>query len=595
MKIVTIFSKLCVPSKQAEKGMKVIMAFDGIVASAIVAELNSGILNGKINKIFQPNKQEVLIGIYNNGKNYLLNISIDSINYRLNLSTHSKPNPKNVFNFCMVLRKHLTGGTINKIYMNGLERVIYIDINCYNELNDLITKTLVIELMGKHSNIILLNPDSIIVDSLRHLTKLDNSIRDILPGYKYVSLQNLKLDFSHCSFDEFYNKLNITDSKMSSVVSNTFIGISKFEISCILNNLQIPDSTKISTEQYKNLYDYIQKLLSSIETNCSEVSCQLMQNSNKSDYCLVLSKQTSSFDINFFIDDFYFNKEQTEKFVSERNNILHLILNKVKKLSDKLAIINSKIAECSKMDLYKLYGELITSNLYKISNYNQDCVTLENYYEDNKLITIPLDSSITPSANAKKFFKQYRKLQNTYAIVTKQKQLVEAEIEYLDNIVYDINNVQNIDELNSIYNDIADYLDLPQSSSSKSNLKVIPNLPSEYKIDGFTILVGKNNKQNDNLTCKIAKNNDLWFHTKDIHGSHVVLRLDRNIKKVPDSIIYKCATIAAFYSKAKLSQNVPVDYTYIKYVKKPNGAKPGMVIYTDNKTLYVNPKNPTEY
>lgn len=271
------------------------------------------------------------------------------------------------------------------------------------------------------------------------------------------------------------------------------------------------------------------------------------------------------------------------------------LLEKIRKLSDKLKNIDSKLKECSKMETYKLYGELIISNLYRIPNYNQENITLENYYDNNSPISIPLDSTISPSANAKKFFKKYRKLQNTVSIVEKQKESIKLELDYLDSIVYEINNCTNLDELDAVIAEISeDYgiSNAKQDDANKKSKKTVANMPTEYKIDGYTILVGKNNKQNDNLTCKLAKKNDLWFHTKDIHGSHVVLRLDKN-KKATDSIIYKCATIAAYYSKAKLSQNVPVDYTFIKYVRKPNGAKPGMVIYTDNKTLYVNPKSPS--
>lgn len=569
------------------------MAFDGIVCSAVVAELNTLILEGKINKIFEPNKNEIVIGIYSKGKNLALNINIDPVNYRINLTTHSKPNPKNVYNFCMVLRKHLTGGTIKKVYMNGLDRIIYIDIDCYNELNDHITKTLIIELMGKHSNIILVNSDNIIIDSLRHLNKLDNSIRDILPGYNYIEIENTKLDLQNSTFDSFYKNIKANNvSKISSAISNCFTGFSKSGVINTLDCLGIKDDTNIALSDYKKLYTYFSELLKTIKQNITGVS--YMETSNKKDF-YITNVSSKDILINFFIDDFYFDKEVKEKFESSKSNTLRSLLEKIRKLSDKLKNIDSKLKECSKMETYKLYGELITSNLYRIPNYNQENITLENYYDNNSPISIPLDSTISPSANAKKFFKKYRKLQNTVSIVEKQKEAIKLELDYLDSIVYEINNCANLDELETIIAEISeDYgiSNVKKDESTKKTKKPVANMPTEYKIDGYTILVGKNNKQNDNLTCKIAKKNDLWFHTKDIHGSHVVLRLDKN-KKATDSIIYKCATIAAYYSKAKLSQNVPVDYTFIKYVRKPNGAKPGMVIYTDNKTLYVNPKSPS--
>ena len=568
------------------------MAFDGIVCSAVVAELNTLILEGKINKIFEPNKNEIIVGIYSKGKNLTLNINIDPVNYRINLTTHSKPNPKNVYNFCMVLRKHLTGGTIKKVYMNELDRIIYIDIDCYNELNDHITKTLIIELMGKHSNIILINSDGIIIDSLRHLNKLDNSLRDILPGYKYIDIENSKLDFQSSTFDSFYNTTKENNvSKISSAISNCFTGFSKSGVSYTLNSLNIKDDVNVAVSDYKKLYTYFSELL---KQSIADISCTEINLSNKKDF-YITNASSKDILINFFIDDFYFDKEVKEKFESSKSNTLRSLLEKIRKLSDKLKNIDSKLKECSKMETYKLYGELIISNLYRIPNYNQENITLENYYDNNSPISIPLDSTISPSANAKKFFKKYRKLQNTVSIVEKQKESIKLELDYLDSIVYEINNCTNLDELDAVIAEISeDYgiSNAKQDDANKKSKKTVANMPTEYKIDGYTILVGKNNKQNDNLTCKLAKKNDLWFHTKDIHGSHVVLRLDKN-KKATDSIIYKCATIAAYYSKAKLSQNVPVDYTFIKYVRKPNGAKPGMVIYTDNKTLYVNPKSPS--
>ena len=592
------------------------MAFDGIVTKAVIAELNHCLINGKINKIFEPNKNEILLGIYSGGKNYCLNVSIDSVNYRVNLTTNVKPNPQNVLNFCMVLRKHLLGGCIKKIYSNGLERIILIDIDCYNELNDLITKTLVIELMGKHSNVILLNANSIIIDSLRHLNKFDNSTRDIFPGSKYMSIISNKLDFiSVKTFDEFYRNLNITTDtnfSLSSTLSQKYNGFGKNNILHLLESLNISDTSN-STTDLKILYNYLKTLLSTLP---NEVSIQEF-NGNKKDYFISIDKdKTNALSINFSLDDFYYTKEITEQFKCYRDNVLKLVLNYVGKIKDIIHNIDTKLKECDKMDLYKLYGELITSNLYRISDYPQTEITLENYYDDNKLISIPLDKAMSPSKNAKYFFKKYRKLQNTISIVLKQRELAEAELTYLDSIVYEISEAKTVADIDNIYSEICDNLlydknantvnnhvynikesNKAKKTQSKENSSI---QPEKYLVDGYTVFVGKNNKQNDYLTCKIAQNSDIWFHTKDIHGSHVVLKLDNepinsnklDISKttVPNSILYKCASLAAYYSKARMSQNVPVDYTYIKYVKKPNGAKPGMVIYTNNKTLYVNPQ-----
>lgn len=598
------------------------MAFDGIVTKAVVSELNTCLINGKINKIFEPNKNEILLGIYSGGKNYCLNISIDSVNYRINLTTNSKPNPQNVLNFCMVLRKHLTGGTIRRIYSTGLERIVFIDVDVYNELNDLITKTLVVELMGKHSNIILLNSEHTVIDSLRHLNKFDNSNRDIFPGSKYLNIESAKKDFLAVkTFDEFYRDVSIDAENLPSTLSKVYNGFGKKNISYLLETLNIP--TAVSTNNLKEVYSYLKDLFANMPDNVvlKEYS------SVKKDY-FAYKSTNDGLAVNFYLDDFYTSKEQSEQFKQYRDTVLKLVLNHVGKIKERISTIDSKIADCTNAEKYRLYGELITSNLYRIPDYPQAEVTLENYYDNNNLITIPLDEKFSPSKNAKNFFKKYRKLQNTIAIIEKQKELSEAKLSYLESIVYELEEVSTIEDIDNIYSEICDNLIFGKNAntvnnhvytstnkvanlnnsnylnhSKNGNLKKenSSNMPEKRNIDGYTVYIGKNNKQNDYLTCRLAQNSDIWFHTKDIHGSHVVLKNDSLHSSsenssasctfnIPDSVLYKCASIAAYYSKARMSQNVPVDYTLIKYVKKPNGAKPGMVIYTNNKTIYANPQ-----
>ena len=588
------------------------MAFDGIVTKAVVSELNTCLINGKINKIFEPNKNEILLGVYSSGKNYCLNVSIDSVNYRINLTTNSKPNPQNVLNFCMVLRKHLTGGTIKRIYSNGLERIVFIDIDVYNELNDLITKTLVVELMGKHSNIILLNSEHTVIDSLRHLNKFDNSNRDIFPGSKYLNIESAKKDFLAVkTFDEFYRDVSIDSENLPSTLSKVYNGFGKKNVSYLLETLNIP--TSVSTNNLKEVYSYLKDLFANMPDNVvlKEYS------SVKKDY-FAYKSTNDGLAVNFYLDDFYTSKEQSEQFKQYRDTVLKLVLNHVGKIKERISTIDLKIADCTNAEKYRLYGELITSNLYRIPDYPQSEVTLENYYDNNNLITIPLDEKFSPSKNAKNFFKKYRKLQNTIAIVEKQKELSETELSYLESIVYELEEVSTIEDIDNIYSEICDNLIFGKNAntvnnhvynkqskitnSKSSKQSNASNMPEKRNIDGYTVYIGKNNKQNDYLTCRLAQNSDIWFHTKDIHGSHVVLKTDSLHSSsenssasctfnIPDSVLYKCASIAAYYSKARMSQNVPVDYTLIKYVKKPNGAKPGMVIYTNNKTIYANPQN----
>ena len=314
-----------------------------------------------------------------------------------------------------------------------------------------------------------------------------------------------------------------------------------------------------------------------------------------------------------FIDDFYYNKETSEEFKNYRNTVLKIILNALKKYNSRLINIDKKLDECKNMDIYKLYGELITSNLYKIKQNNCESITLENYYDNNNLIKIPLDKKYLPSINAQKYFKKYNKLKNTLEIVSKQKQDTQKELDYLESIMYELENSKTTNDIADIFEEISenvlfnDMIGKTKSNkfSKYENSKSCKNYkkgsltknknvsfnPIKYTIEGFTVLVGRNNKENDYLTLKYASKQDIWFHTKDIHGSHVILKTSpmKNINSVDDinnDILIKCAILAAKHSKAKQSYNVPVDYCLVKYVKKPANSKPGMVIYSNNKTIY---------
>ena len=574
------------------------MAFDGINKKKIVSELNFALCDGKINKIYEPNKNEIILSIYAHGINYALNLSIASDAYRINLTTHQKSNPLNAPGFCMLLRKHITGAKIKRIYTIGLERIVYIDLECLDELNDLINKTLIVELMGKHSNIILMNENRFIIDSLRHLSKDENSSRDILPARAYEIPENTKNNFDELkTFDEFY-QLIPEDKKIDCGISSSFTGISRLLIQSIIENNNL--SFEKNSSNLKIIYKELQDLLKYIDTN--KVVIQKYNN----DFILTCddSKMQSeeimeNLQSNFFIDDFYFNKETDTLFNSYKNNLLKLVLSTLSKIKKKLVNINQKIDECKNMDIYKLYGELITANMYLFPEYNSDKIIVSNYYNNNENIEIPVDKNKTPSVNAKNYYKKYNKLKNALNIVNEQKAETMQELDYLESIIYEIDMAKNISDIDEIYSELTENT-LFERTHLKSNTKITKKqnknkkankeyIPIEYKIENFTLLVGKNNVQNDYLTTKLARSNDIWFHTKDIHGSHAIL-ITRGETPTTD-ILIRCAQIAAYYSKAKMSSNVPVDYTLVKYVKKPSGAKPGFVIYTHNKTINVTPKN----
>ena len=568
------------------------MPYDGIVTKAVASELN--LLTGaRIDKIFQPNNNTVILGFYLDKINYALNISTNPQNYRVNLTTKTWINPKTAPNFCMVLRKHLLGLRIKNIITNSLERIITIEFEGFDDIDDIISKKLIIELMGKHCNIILLDDQNIIIDSLRHINN-ENSTHIVIPHIKYTYPKIIKKDFLLESLDDFKTTLGniekITDKdSISKILSNNYNGISKNYISFILEKYNFSNLDEI----YNFLNDIINRT-DSLKLNIEETD---------KDYFLIpCDNNRDNFSINFALDDFYYKKESSEELKTNRNNVLKLILSTLKKYNKRLESINNKLKDCENMDKYRLYGELITANLYKIPNKNLKTIDLENYYDNNNLITIPLDERYLPSVNAKRFFKKYNKLKNALEIVSIQKKETLEELDYIESVVYELENATSVDEIaiildeiseNDIFKEKTKNLNTKkQSKIKKSNLTKNKNTnfnPLKYTINGFTLLVGRNNKENDYLTLKFAKKTDIWFHTKDIHGSHAVLILDN---KTPDeNVLTKCAEITAYHSKARFSSNVAVDTCPIKYVKKPKGAKPGMVIYTNYNTLYVNPKN----
>ena len=561
------------------------MAFDGIVTKAIVTELQKEILGSKIDKIYEPDKNTIILGLYSPGKHNSLNICIDAHNCRINLTTHSRINPQVAPNFCMLLRKHLIGGRISKISMLGLERLVQIEIETINEFNEIEIKTLIVELMGRHSNIILIKNDNTIIDAMRHISLEDNSYRDIIPSRKYTLPTNDKIEITTIeNFEEFYSKLDKGDLVKS--ISNTYTGISQGFIKNAIEEVGIENNDKQDIEK---LYNYIKQILD----NIGNLKFKKIQ-AQKEDYVLSLNGE-KDVSLNSYIDDFYFERETSETFKNSRNSILKLILDILKKYHNRLISINSKLEECEDMDKYKIYGELITANLYRLSDKHLEEVELENYYENNKLIKIPLDIKYSTNVNAKRYFKKYTKLKNAYQIVTQQKKETEAELNYIESIVYELENCTTLEEVQDIFEEISENVVFKEKLKNKEKKKKISKKkkhqqysPILYEIDGNKIYVGRNNKENDWLTTTFAVQKDIWFHTKDIQGSHVILKTD----KLPDEdLLVKCAQIAAKHSKANMSSNVPVDYCQVQFVKKLNGAKPGMVIFTNNKTINVNPRD----
>ena len=570
------------------------MAFDGFITKSIIAELNKMIIGAKVNKVYEPNKNEVVLSLYNQGNNYSLNLCANPELCRICLTNYSKPNPQNAYNFCMLLRKYLVGGKITKISNYDLERTVEICFECYNELNDLVIRKLFIEIMSRQSNIILTNDKNIIIDTLKHF---DNT-RELLPAHEYTFAPITKISFLEItSFDKFINILNEYGSvvSLSKFFIDTFIGFSKPFIKECLKAQKISD-TEFTENDLEKLFDYLRSIINNLGTTniyCKKISSK--------DYTLCFGEipesevQNEITHINSFVDDFYYIKEQDSIFDSSRTNLLKIASASLKKVYKKIENINSKLKECDQMDTFRLYGELLTANLYKFtSSPNLSEVTVENYYDNNNSITIPLDSSLNINKNIEKYFKKYNKLKNALSIVTEQKREAVKELDYIESIVFNLSNAKNLNDINEVYEEISQNVTTKKEISKKEKNKISKKSSDKIDlesiiIDGFTVYIGKNNIQNDYISLKYANPNDVWFHAQKIHGSHILLRNSENLDldEIPENVLFNCARLAKENSKASESLNVCIDYCLAKFVKKASGAKPGMVIYNNFKTIIV--------
>ena len=570
------------------------MAFDGFITKSIISELKGIIIGAKVNKVYEPTKNEIVLSLYNNGENYLLNLCANPEFCRIHLTNYSKQNPQNAYNFCMLLRKYLVNGKIVNISNYDLERTVEIQFECYNDLNDLVKRKLFIEIMSRQSNVILTNEKNIIIDTLKHC----DSSRDLLPAHEYTFMPITKKSFLNLnSFEEFYKifeqeTASLEASSLSKFFTNTFIGFSKPFIKENLSVLNISD-TDYSKDDLEKTYNHIKEIVSFMGTN--KITCKEI---GSKDYTLVTNKfEEESESINAFIDKFYYNKEQTSLFINSRNNLLKIVSSSLKKTYKKLENINQKLKECDDMDKFRLYGELLTANLYQFdSNSNVKEVTVNNYYDNNSPITIPMDISLSFQKNIEKYFKKYNKLKNALSIVSEQKKEAEKELDYIESIVFNLSNAKTINDISGVYEEISENVSTKKAITKQQKNKNIKKKSSseviEFEtqvIDGYTVYIGKNNMQNDYISLRLSNPNDIWFHTQKIHGSHVLLRNQENLEidEIPENVLFNCAKLAKENSKASTSLNVSVDYCYAKFVKKASGSRPGMVIYNNFKTIIV--------
>lgn len=577
------------------------MALDGITLRSLVHEMKSKLVNGKIDKITQPEKDEIWLTIRNEKQNHKLLISANSSTPRIHfVNDAKKENPLTAPMFLMLLRKHIGNGTIKSVEQRSTERIVEISIDAYDELRVLKNKTLIIELMGKHSNIILVHTeDRKIIDSIKRVSLNISSVREVLPGltYQYPPGHKKISPIHRLDEDEFRRLCSNFHSEIYKLFYMSYEGMSPTiskEI-CYRANVESTEvASSLSEVKTEKLWGTFFRMMSRIEQH--EYSpCIVIQGNPHTilDFSSVLLTHYETMElveyqsIHTACEEFYVLKDKTERIQQRTSALRKKIQTRLDTLQHKTEKQNNEISSSMLLDKDKLYGELLTSYIYQIKTGMSE-ITLENFYSNNEKITIPLDVQKSPSENIQRYFKRYQKSKNRIEELTEQLAIAQKEISYLENVLLSISQIETYDEISEIQDELAKQGYIRRPSNHKSKKETISS-PMEFTAsDGTTILVGKNNTQNDCLTLKLSSPNDTWLHTKDIPGSHVIIRAKQ--QDISEKTLYEAAVLAAYYSKGKFSSNVPVDYTERKNVKKPSGAKPGMVIYVNNSTIYVTPE-----
>lgn len=557
------------------------MPFDGIVTKSVVEELREKIVQGRISKIHQPTDTELVITIRNQRKNHTLLLSIHPSYARFHLTDDKYQNPQEPPMFCMLLRKHLSGAIVESIEQTTLERVITFHVRSVDEIGDASSKSLVLELMGRHSNVLLLNENKEhIIDSLKHVPSLQNRYRTILPGQKYIEppAQD-KLDPLKISGDDFIRKLDFNAGKLDQQIVKILLGISPFIAREIVARAAL-GSVDVYKEKFIEMRDQI--------NDC--IYEPTIYYDNKEDFHVIpitslTGKKESFSTTNEMLDQFYSGKAERDRVKQQSKDLYRFIKNELDKNIRKLKIHKKSIQKAKNADQYQRYGELLTAHLHLVKQ-GDPSVTVVDYYDpEQKEVTIDLQPDKTPSENAQALFTRYRKLTTSKQMVQREIIKTNREIDYLEQLLQQIDSARESD-IEEIREELREggYLRKQRQGKRKKSTKPVPE--EFMSTDGTTILVGKNNKQNEYVTNRLAHRNDMWLHTKDIPGSHVVIRS----ANPSEATLLEAAQLAAYFSKAQQSSSVPVDYTFIRHVKKPSGAKPGYVTYDNQQTIYVTPE-----
>lgn len=574
------------------------MALDGIYLSSLIEEIKDIIIDCRVDKVTQPEKDEIILSFKKNRKVYKLLIS-SSPNYpRIHFTDFNKENPTQAPIFCMVLRKYLNTATVLDVRQLNSDRLLVIDFKSSDELGFDSVYSLIVEIMGRHSNISLVRSrDNLIMDCIKHVTADINSYRVLFTGVEYVyPPATTKLDAFNFSYEEFYEYLTTKDIQFTEkFFTGTFTGISS-NLSSELVYRYSAGNTDFDLEHAKSIYDFTTDLFKNMDKNIFFASYAI--NGKLKDFHSLELTSLKGYDHEKYdspsklIEDFYFQKDKHDRLNAKSADLQKIVNNNINRCDKKIRILSETLNECDTKGSFKLHGELLTANIYSFKKGDKFASVVNYYSENGEYIKIKLDENKTPSQNVQYYYKKYNKFKKAEEMALVQMNLTENELKYLHSVLTNIINVENYSGIEDIKNELieTEYIKFKKNNKGK-NKKAKPTKPMHFvSSEGIDIYVGRNNIQNDFLTLKFANKNDMWLHTKDIPGSHVIIK---NFGDIPENTLLEAGNLSAFYSKSKNSSSVPVDYTQVKNVKKPSGAKPGMVIYTTNKTLYITPSEST--
>ena len=578
------------------------MAFDGIVIANLAKELNTLLAGGRIVKVAQPEKDELILSV-KQYDTYKLFLSADASLPLVYLTENSKPNPLTAPNFCMLLRKHFNSAKIISVTQPGLERSLDITIEHLDEIGDLKVKHLIIEIMGKHSNIILCDDSYTIVDSIKHISGFVSSVREVLPGRKYFLPQTVEkanpLALSMEDFNSFVLSKNIPLAK---AIYTGLTGISPVmaEELCHRAGLssELP-ATELSQDYALHFYNVIKRFMETVAsgefTPCIVLKDDIPVEFSSVSLSCYEEHRTETTKIEYYdristvLEEYYAKKNQITRIRQKSADLRRVVSTTIERDAKKYDLQLKQMKDTEKRDTYKVYGELITAYGYGVEAGAKSMQAL-NYYT-NEEITIPLDETISPMENAKKYFEKYNKLKRTAEALTIHLKETKESLDYMESVRLSLDMALTENDLNLIKEELIEsgYVRRHLEKGKKKPQKVkLTNTPLHYlSSDGYHLYVGKNNLQNDELTFHFANGADWWFHAKGIPGSHVILKADGN--EIPDRAYEEAAALAAYYSKGRDNDKVEIDYVEKKQVKKPAGAKPGFVVYYTNYSMMASP------